>query len=269
MNKLLATGTIALLLALLLLPLFVHGQEVEQVAGKDGPRKGFFKISLTPVELFGDEGAASVAQIFDKNETLEWQLYVPQNYDASRPAGVMVYISPWERGASPRSWNEVMAEHNLIWIGAENSGNEVAVTKRMFLAMFAPMVLQRDYVLEPERVYISGFSGGGRTASRVAVLRPNIFKGGIFISGAIYWGKDKPLGVDEVRKMPYVFVSGSQDFSLGDTEEAYRKWTRADVEHSKLIVIPNHGHDLPSEKYMSRAIAHLDSLRMQGGDEVR
>ncbi len=256
------TATVRRVAAMLALLLFSFGAAAQE--GADAPRKGFFKVGLTPVELLGEQGAASLAQVFDKDETLEWQLYVPQSYDTATPAGAMVYISPWERGGPPSEWNAVMADHNLIWIGAENSGNEVPVTRRMFLAMLAPMVLQREYALDPSRVYISGFSGGGRTASRVATLRPNIFKGGIFMSGAVFWGKDKPQALDEVRRLPYVFMSGSQDFSLGDTEEAYRKWMRADVENVRLIVVQNHGHDRPSDKYFSRAIEHLDAARGDG-----
>lgn len=222
-------------------------------------RKGFFGISLTPLELLGEQGAATVAEVFAADEVLEWQLYVPAIYDANRPAGAIVYISPYAKGGPPKSWHDVMRDNNMIWIGARNAGNEVPATKRMFLAMFAPMVLQRRYALNAERLYLAGFSGGGKTASRVAVLRPNMFKGGIFISGALFWGRNAPPLLNDVSQLHYVFISGTNDFALKETKVVQRKFLAAGVDKSQLIVIRNHGHRLPDVTNMNRAIAYLDS----------
>jgi len=147
------------------------------------PRTGYFKVEFTPLELLGEQGVIDAADILRSEDNISWQLYVPDSYDAAHPAGVMVYVSPTPKGGPPR-----MDDKNLIWIGANDAGNRVAVGKRMLLAMLAPKILARDYALDPDRIYVAGFSGGGKTASRVAVARPEVFRGGIYIAGAEAWG---------------------------------------------------------------------------------
>lgn len=221
-------------------------------------RTGYFSVTLTPVDLFGEAGAATVAEVFDAEEELSWQLYVPPTYDATKPAGAIVYVSSWSGGGPPKAWNDMLAERNLIWIGARDAGNDVPVARRMFLAMFGPMVLQRRYALDAERVYIAGMSGGGKTASRVAALRPNMFKGGIFLSGAMFWDDATPPLLDMIKGLRYVFMSGSEDPALNETRRVHRKFTAAGVENSKLIIVRDHGHRLPEAMYFARAIDYLD-----------
>ena len=87
-------------------------------ATKDGPRTGYFRKNMTTAELLGIDGAKSVANVLEPDEKLEWQLYVPPGYDASRPAGVLVFISPspsWS--GSRKSYNDLLEEKNLIWAG--------------------------------------------------------------------------------------------------------------------------------------------------------
>lgn len=245
---------------LLLAVAFVsHAQDAAAPADTAAPaRTGFYSVSLTLAALFGETGAATMSEVFDAHEVLEWQLYVPPTYDASKPAGAVVYVSPWSGGGPPKAWNDLLGERNLIWIGARNAGNEAPVARRMFLAMFGPMVLQRRYALNPSRIYIAGMSGGGKTASRVAVLRPNIFKGGIFLSGALFWGDETPPLLEVLKNLRYVFMSGSEDPALNEMRRAHRKFVAAGVEQSKLIVVRDHGHRMPDAMYFARALDHLD-----------
>lgn len=248
--------TFSLVLASLVLlqPDWAAGQGAESAVA----RTGYFSVTLTPVELFGEAGAATVGDVLDAQEELVWQLYVPSNYDATRPVGAIVYVSPDSGGGPPKAWNGLLAERNLIWIGARNAGNEVPVARRMFLAMFGPMVLQRRYELDVDRIYVAGMSGGGKTASRVATLRPNMFKGGIFLSGAGFWGDEAPPLLEMVKGLRYVFMCGSEDFALNETRRTHRKFVEAGVENSKLIIVRDHGHRLPDAMYFARAIDYLD-----------
>lgn len=221
-------------------------------------RTGYYSMTLTPADLFGEVGAATVADVFNVHEELDWQLYVPSTYDSKNPAGAIIYVSPWSGGGPPKAWNDLLAERNLIWIGANEAGNEVPTARRMLLAMFGPMVLQRRYALDPHRIYIAGMSGGGKTASRVAALRPNIFKGGIFLSGASFWSNEAPPLFELIKNLRYVFMSGSEDPALRETRRAYRNFVDAGVEKSKLIIVRDHGHRLPEAMYFARALDFLD-----------
>lgn len=226
------------------------------------PRKGLYKVEFTPRELLGEQGALDAADILHNNDNIGWQIYVPDNYDAAVPPGVIVYVSPQDKGGPPGTWKRALHDKNLIWIGANNAGNRVAVGKRMFLAMLAPRVLAKDYVLDVDRIYISGFSGGGKTANRVSSANPDVFRGGIYIAGAEMWGsKTPPPKLDLIKENYHVFLTGTSDFNEMLTRRVYTAYKSVGAENSKLIVVRRLGHQLPDKKTFEQAIDYLDSRK--------
>ena len=170
----------------------------------------------------------------------------------------MVYISPMETGRIPGTWKDVLAASNLIWIGANRSGNQVRVARRVSYAMVAPAVVARDYQVDSSRVYVSGFSGGGRVASMVAPEYPQVFKGAIFICGVNFWGNREPARLETVQANRYVFLTGRKDFNRQETRTAYRSYQRAGVEGVLLMDISGMDHRNPSAAKLTQAIAFLD-----------
>lgn len=231
------------------------------------PRTGYFKVEFSPLELLGEQGVIDAADILRSEDNISWQLYVPDSYDAAHPAGVVVYVSPTPKGGPPRIWNEPLDDKNLIWIGANNAGNRVGVGKRMFLAMLAPKILAREYALNSDRIYVAGFSGGGKTASRVATGRPEVFRGGIYIAGAESWGTTTPPPkLDIIRQNYHVFLTGTNDFNERLTRRVYASYKGAGVENCKLIVVKRLGHELPGRNVFIRAIDYLDSRTSSDSD---
>jgi hypothetical protein len=246
-------------LASLLLIACFCSSAASDVADKPS-RTGYFALEFSPQELLGEQGAAAAADILRSDDNLGWQLFVPEGYDPSKPAGVVVYVSPTPKGGPPSAWRESLASKNLIWIGANGAGNRVAVGKRMFLAMLAPKVLERDYRLDPMRIYVAGFSGGGKAASRVSIASPELFRGGIYIAGAEAWGTTTPPPkLALIQQNRHVFLTGSDDFNEDLTRRVYAAYRNAGVENCELIVVRKMGHELPRSSVFVRAIDYLDS----------
>jgi hypothetical protein len=124
-----------------------------------------------------------------------FQVYVPAHYDGSRPFGLFVWISPADDGRLPAAWREVVDEHDLIVAGPDRAGNERFVWYRMGLALDAVHTLTLEYEIDPDRVYVTGFSGGGRLASRLGFHYPEVFRGGIYQGGCSFW-EDVPVPDD-------------------------------------------------------------------------
>ena len=219
---------------------------------------GEFRSSTTLAELLGAESAANFENVVEPDEEIEWELYVPANYDPDSPAGLIVYVSPKDSGAMPARWKPVMDENNLIWIGANDSGNRVRVARRVSYALVAPAVAAATYEVDESRVYVSGFSGGGRVASMIAPEYAQIFRGAIYICGVNFWGNRKPARIEEVRKNRYVFVTGRKDFNRDETRDAHRKYRRAGVNKVLLMDISGMDHTMPSAEKFAEAIAFLD-----------
>ena len=128
----------------------------------------------------------------------------------------------------------------------------------MLKAILAPSVLAKDYAIDPERVFISGFSGGGVTATRVATSKPDIFKGAIFISGTVYWAENVPTGFQQIKNNRYYFLTGSSDGALDTTKRVYKSYRKAGVEFSELRILQNWPHRLPDAAIFEGAIEYID-----------
>jgi hypothetical protein len=227
-------------------------------ANADSLQTGAFTASFTTKELLG-EAASQIDSVISQDEALTWEVYVPPGYRSDSPAGLLVYISPMASGALPRKWDRVMDQHNLIWISANRSGNRVPVPRRILLATLSILVAERSYAVDSKRVFISGFSGGGKVASTVAASNPNLFSGGIFIGGA---ESSRLEGTDYFQNMNsnrYVFLTGSKDKAYGQTRLGFRAFRDAGVEHTKFMVVHGMNHRTPEYSDLAEAIEFLDS----------
>ena len=158
----------------------------------------------------------------------------------------------------------MLDEKNLIWIGANYSGNRVRVARRVSLALLATALADRDYRIDASRIYVSGFSGGGRTASAVAPEYAQIFRGAIYICGVNFWNARKPKRLDQVRDNRYVFLTGKKDFNRAETRRVHRAYQRADVEKVLLLEVAGMDHRMPPVEDLATAVTFLDAGSIPG-----
>lgn len=241
--------TRAVLVALLL---FVTSSAADEV------QHGQFEVTYQLSALLDQETIDSVSDFMDVDADVTWKMYVPDSYDPEKPAGLMVYISPTRKGWMPRSWQEVIDESNLIWIAANESGNEELVAQRMLYAVVGPQIAESRYRIDADRIYLSGFSGGGRVSGMVAVNFANLFRGAIYICGAEFWREEVPRYFANMEQNRYVFLTGSDDFNRDLTYSTYFKYKKAGLENIELINVPRMSHQNPDTRYFRKAIEFLD-----------
>ena len=75
-------------------------------------RTGEFNVSFTIAELLGETSAKRYESIIASDETVEWEIFVPESYEPENPAGILVYISPSQTGRIPNEWKSLIDEHN-------------------------------------------------------------------------------------------------------------------------------------------------------------
>lgn len=234
----------------------------------DGPRTGYFYTETTPLELLGPEGAKSLAEMFAEDEELKWSLYVPKSYSADKPAGVIVFISPSSRwGGSSKSYNPLLEEKNMIWAGVIKAGDKTPMDARMMRALLTPTFLAKEYALDPSRIYLGGFSGGAHVATILATSRPQLFKGGMFVGGAVSWKDKLPAGIELIRQNRYVFVAGSNDVALKKVQKTAASFKEAGVKYTRVIVMPNERQEMPGPHHLREAIEFLDNKGGSATDE--
>ena len=211
--------------------------------------------SLT--QLYGAEKAERYREIFDPAARINWQVYRPA-HSGDKPPGILVYVSPTRSGAMDGRWTNVLDKHNLVYIAADHSGNKIPVTRRMVFATSALMAVKQQFEIDEERIYISGFSGGGRVASFISNQYPTVFSGAVFICGVNFWNEDVIGDLDRVLNNRYVFVTGTRDFNLNETRIVHRKYLKAGAANSLLEIENGMGHALPNANTLRTALEFLD-----------
>ena len=227
--------------------------------GEDGPRTGYFRKAITPLELLGADGANAIASVFPPDEKLTWQLSVPKNYDPAKPAAVMLFIGFAEWGGGKKEWNVVLKDHNIIWIGLINGGDKKPINERMLRAILAQAVLERDYKIDTDRYYLFGYSGGAQVAAMLATSKPELFKGALFYGDALSWGDNEPPKIGLVRNNRYIFMCGSKDKDRQKMQKIAAVYKAAGVDNTDVVSVANVNRQMPGTGYFEQAIEFLDA----------
>ncbi len=113
---------------------------------------------------------------YDLNlDTWAYDVYVPPGYDGTKPYGVMVYItSDAKTGIVLQT---ASSDKNIIWIAPRYVGNGATSTDRYGAGLLAIYRAKELFNIDPRRVYLSGKSGGARTASALAFYHSEVVCG--------------------------------------------------------------------------------------------
>jgi tetratricopeptide (TPR) repeat protein len=208
-----------------------------------------------------------------------FQLYVPPGDPPETGYGLLVWISPTGFGGFTRSgMEEVYERRGLIAIGADNAGNPRPVWDRWGMALDAVAGLSEVFPVNPDRVYVAGYSGGGRVASGLATCFPEVFGGGFSWFGVDHfhdlpvpdrpgklWPRDfqkpAPAVLERAREQSrFVLLTGEKDFNRSQTLAVHEHLRRDGFRHLTLYDIPGATHyfGVPPE-WMERGIEALDA----------
>lgn len=194
-----------------------------------------------------------------------WHLFTPDDCSADRPCGALVWVHPWHEAAPPRGWEPVLRRARVVFVAAARSGNDQPVLdRRVPLALFGLAGAQARVAIDPARVWIGGFSGGGRVASRMAAAYPDVFAGGIFVATADGPGTaDSPLPGGErlaaLRRGRYWAVVGDADpENHSILRDAVKHFRRACALATRFEVETDWGHRMPDGRDLEHAIRFLD-----------
>ena len=191
-------------------------------------------------------------------------VYVPA---APPPHGyaLLAFVPPWPESRLPPSWASALDRQGVIFVSAARSGNDASVLgRREPLAVLGAYNIMKRYPVDPERVYVGGFSGGARVAMRIALAYPDLFRGAIMNAGS------DPIGSADVPLPPrdlferfqsstrLVYLTGARDEShIADdavSAQSMRHWCVQSVETFTTLMA---GHEVADGAALSRALVSL------------
>ena len=184
---------------------------------------------------------------------------VPTSPDTRSPYGLLVFINSADSGECPENYKGFLEKHRLIWAGANKSGNERLTPARMGLALDAVHNLKKIYAIDPDRVYVSGISGGGRVTSFLAPAFPDVFRGAIYLIGCNSLAAKLPADLQERMKAnSYVFLTGDNDFNLPGTKKVFEEYQRAHFVRTTYLQVPGMAHEIPPPDWVEKGLIYLD-----------
>ena len=197
-----------------------------------------------------------------KQPEQSYALYLPTQYAPEKRWPIVYAFDPGARGSVPiESMKEAAQRHGYILVGSNNSRNGSWKIE----AEAAEAIVQDTHArlsIDDRRVYLAGFSGGGRVAAQIAQVCK--CAAGVLLNGAGF----HPLAF-ESKDTPFVVFAavGTYDFN-------YPEHVRTDEELEKLgyphFLRPFEGpHQWAPAATMEEGLAWFRLQAMKSGREGR
>lgn len=229
--------------------------------GAKGDKKAVVETDPAVVSVI-NEGKGKFIQSFytdgEKEITLEYSLYIPENVDYSKKYPLVMYIP--DASAASKSAKEIVEQYfgADIWVSAAEqkkhesfvyvpafSGIAVddnyEVFKEVDVAVSILKTLVQNYNIDPNRIYATGQSMGCMTSLYLESQYPDLFAASLYVSGQ--WWAPKLSSIKDA-KFFYITAegdekatSGQQDVMdlIGKSNYAYGTWSAkesADVQNA-------------------------------------
>ena len=217
-----------------------------------------------PKEIdFGDEyirGFLFDNVLYSENDgDIHFGMHIPESYDGSEPyalfvtlpgyeglyfQGVGVNIRAEDYGIEAQKYNGKM----IVVAPQLNDWRETSARQTVALTRY----LIGHYNIDPKKVYLNGYSGGGETGSLVMEIAPDLYTA--FLHCSSQWDGD--LEVLSKAKTPVYLATGENDSYYGSSsmKNAYRTLRSlyqdqglTDSEIEKLVVL-----DMKDQAYFTK-----------------
>lgn len=192
-------------------------------------------------------------------------LYVPPKAPPGG-YGLLVFVPPWDEAKVPPGWTPVLDRHGMILVTAAHVGNDAnLLDRRDPVALLAAINVKATHPVNPQRIYIGGFSGGSRVAQRLALGYPDLFHGVLLEAGSDPLGKTVPLPPASLLEQfqtgtRVVYLTGQTDTAHQDMDrtsrDSLREWCIDDVDVRQM---PWTGHDIAEPTALDGALTSLET----------
>lgn len=187
-----------------------------------------------------------------------YELFVPKELSSRKAAPLVIFVPPSPRSNVGRLWQDACEKHGVILAGVHNVANRTPMPKRIRTVMDVLDDVRRRFKIDPDRTYISGFSGGGRVACSIAFALPGYFGGVIPVCAGGNLRKESWLRHRVISRISIAQLTGERDFNRGECERLHQTEMDEVGVRCRTWVVSNLGHGIPNADVLDEALTWLD-----------
>jgi predicted esterase len=193
---------------------------------------------------------------YDSTKTT-YELYVPPKLSSRNLVSLVLFVPPSNRSNIVRVWKDAATKHSVILAGVHEAGNGVAMPKRVRAVMDVLDDVRRRFNVDPDKTYISGYSGGGRVACSIAFALPEYFGGVIPVCAGGSLRQEPWLRQRVIDRLSIAQLTGESDFNRGECERLHQTEMDEIGVRCKTWVTPKLGHEVPGSAVLDEALTWL------------
>lgn len=206
---------------------------------------------------------------------------LPEDFDAKIAAGLLVFVHAAPEAAIPQAITGVADELGFICVSAANVGNDQTVADRLQRTFDVIETVRTRYLIDADRVYLTGISGGGKITTHAFFGFPEIVKGGVPVvaisvyeqlkraDGKYYRGdfpKPSERRMNELREHRLACITGDKDGNYEHITLAIKLMLRDRLD-VKLFDVPGMGHEFAKAETFAESMRWVDEPRRTAREE--
>jgi hypothetical protein len=183
-----------------------------------------------------------------------YALYLPSSYSPERTWSVLLAFHPAARGRLMAEKYRAAAEQYGYIVAASNNARNGPHAVSAAAAQAMGTDVSRRFAIHPQRIYLTGMSGGARVALGIALANTSV--AGVVASSAGF-PDSQPRD-----KVPFAIfgTAGTEDFNHLEMRRLDRKLTSP-----HFLAVFDGGHTLPPDDIALDAIEWMELQAMQSG----
>jgi len=205
---------------------------------------------------FGKEALKLPADYDSKQQ--RFQLFVPKDYDAKKAWPLVVFISPGDAPMGWRNWQKICEDSGMLFCSPYGAGNSCPAGQRIRIVLDMFDQVRRDYRIDPDQTYVTGFSGGGRVACTIGFHLPEFFGAIIPVCGTNPLARLDYLRHRAQDRISVALLTGATDFNRAENEQFMRPLLKEVDIRSRLWVVPAMGHAVPGQNVLTEVKKWID-----------
>jgi hypothetical protein len=207
-----------------------------------------------------------VAPATKENPAIPYLMRIPPSYHADRPTPLLIYLSGGGGFAldAVNSAEDVVSQTDylVLYPQAADYWWKPEIARRFDVVLSNVL---RQYNVDRDRIYLTGFSNGGTGALYFATLWPQRFAAIVSMMGAGQCNEQVKAGLSNLGNLPLLFVHGADDPLMAPACSTTTHAALTDLHppvKPLLRILPNRAHDIGLDSDDGLALAFFkDKLR--------